>query len=118
MPPTKRKAVNALDPSERKRAQNRISQQCLREKNITYIRNLEETIDLLQKVATGSDPQDRYPVLLDAHLKLIAENRKLEDALLRLRKKLLSFGQAANAAAGEYHFVPVPRRGIINTGIR
>ncbi|KAI8408905.1 hypothetical protein FOFC_11855 [Fusarium oxysporum] len=91
MPPTKRKAVNALDPSERKRAQNRISQQCLREKNITYIRNLEETIDLLQKVATGSDPQDRYPVLLDAHLKLIAENRKLEDALLRLRKKLLSF---------------------------
>ncbi|KAI3583898.1 haloacid dehalogenase-like hydrolase-domain-containing protein [Fusarium oxysporum f. sp. albedinis] len=101
MPPTKRKAANALDPSERKRAQNRISQQCLREKNITYIRNLEETIDLLQKVATGSDPQDRYSVLLDAHLKLIAENRKLEDALLRLRKKLLSFGQAANAAAGE-----------------
>ncbi|KAM5374569.1 hypothetical protein ACJA88_008034 [Fusarium oxysporum] len=110
MPPTKRKAANALDPSERKRAQNRISQQCLREKNITYIRNLEETIDLLQKVATGSDPQDRYSVLLDAHLKLIAENRKLEDALLRLRKKLLSFGQAANAAADDEVFESVFRR--------
>ncbi|KNA98518.1 hypothetical protein FOXG_02854 [Fusarium oxysporum f. sp. lycopersici 4287] len=110
MPPTKRKAANALDPSERKRAQNRISQQCLREKNITYIRNLEETIDLLQKVATGSDPQDRYSVLLDAHLKLIAENRKLEDALLRLRKKLLSFGQAANAAADDEVFDSIFRR--------
>jgi hypothetical protein len=109
MPPTKRKAANALDPSERKRAQNRISQQCLREKNLTYIRNLKETIELLQKVATGSDPQDRCSVLVDAHLKLIAENQRLEDALLRLRKKLLSFGQAATAAAGEYSYVPVPR---------
>ncbi|KAF5975350.1 hypothetical protein FBULB1_7411 [Fusarium bulbicola] len=110
MPPTKRKATNALDPSKRKRAQNRISQQCLREKNITYIRNLEETIELLQKVATGSDPQDRYSVLLDAHLKLIAENRKLEDALLRLRKKLLSFGQAATAAADDEVFDSIFRR--------
>ncbi|KAF5242140.1 hypothetical protein FANTH_8772, partial [Fusarium anthophilum] len=110
MPPTKRKATNALDSSERKRAQNRISQQCLREKNITYIRNLEETIELLQKVATGSDPQDRYSVLLDAHLKLIAENRKLEDALLRLRKKLLSFGQAATAAADDEVFDSIFRR--------
>ncbi|EWG38504.1 hypothetical protein FVEG_14904 [Fusarium verticillioides 7600] len=110
MPPTKRKATNALDPTERKRAQNRISQQCLREKNITYIRNLEETIELLQKVATGSDPQDRYSVLLDAHLKLIAENRKLEDALLRLRKKLLSFGQAATAAADDEVFESIFRR--------
>ncbi|KAF5584446.1 copper-transporting ATPase 2 [Fusarium subglutinans] len=110
MPPTKRKATNALDPSERKRAQNRISHQCLREKNITYIRNLEETIELLQKVATGSDPQDRYSVLLDAHLKLIAENRKLEDALLRLRKKLLSFGQAATAAADDEVFDSIFRR--------
>ncbi|KAG5803460.1 hypothetical protein H9Q74_011529 [Fusarium xylarioides] len=110
MPPTKRKATNALDPSERKRAQNRISQQCLREKNITYIRNLEETIELLQKVATDSDPQDRYSVLLDAHLKLIAENRKLEDALLRLRKKLLSFGQAATAAADDEVFDSIFRK--------
>ncbi|EXM08747.1 hypothetical protein NOF04DRAFT_8251 [Fusarium oxysporum II5] len=110
MPPIKRKAATALDPSERKRAQNRISQQCLREKNITYIRNLEETIELLQRVATGLDPQDRYSVLLDAHLKLIAENRKLEDALLRLRKKLLSFGQAANAAADDEVFDSIFRR--------
>ncbi|KAF5688648.1 hypothetical protein FDENT_4733 [Fusarium denticulatum] len=110
MPPTKRKATNALDPTERKRAQNRISQQCLREKNITYIRNLEETIELLQKVATGSDPQDRYSVLLNAHLKFIAENRKLEDALLRLRKKLLSFGQAATAAADDEVFNSIFRR--------
>ncbi|KAF4945235.1 hypothetical protein FGADI_12095 [Fusarium gaditjirri] len=110
MPPTKRKAANALDPSERKRAQNRISQQCLREKNLTYIRNLEETIELLQKVATDSDSQGRYSVLLDAHLKLIAENRKLEDALLRLRKKLLSFGQAATAAADDEVFDSIFRR--------
>lgn len=95
MPPTKRNATNALDPSERNRAQNRISQQCPRKKNLTYLRNLGETIELLQKVATGSDPQDRHSVLLDGHLKLIAENQRLEDALLRLRENLLSFSQAA-----------------------
>ncbi|KAF9776848.1 hypothetical protein IL306_004902 [Fusarium sp. DS 682] len=110
MLPTKRKAGNAVDSSERKRAQNHISQQCLREKNLTYIRNLEETIDVLQKVATGSDPHGRYSVLLDAHLKLIQENQRLEEALLRLRKKLLSIGQSATAAADDEVFASIFRR--------
>jgi hypothetical protein len=39
--------------------------------------------------------------LLETHLKLMEENRRLQDALLRLRKKLLSLSNAASAAAGK-----------------
>ena len=107
MPATnKRKADSAPDNSGRKRAQNRTSQQCLREKNLAYVRNLEETVQLLRSAAAASNDngcgggQDRYTVLLEAHLKQMKENQTLREALLRLRKKLLSMSNAAAAAAG------------------
>ena len=103
--PPKRKADSGPDNTNRKRAQNRTSQQCLREKNLAYVRSLEDTVQLLQSaIASDNDDtegqQDRYTKLLEAHLKQMKENQALRDALLRLRKKLLSFSNAAAAAAG------------------
>ncbi|KAI9150874.1 Acetyl-coenzyme A transferase nodX [Paramyrothecium foliicola] len=115
----KRKANSAstIDTAERKRTQNRISQQCLREKNQTYIRDLENTVQLLQQVAGVSsdgaanttatqrdDADRRYAVLLEAHLKLIKDNRRLVEAALRLRKKLLSISNSAAVAAEDEIF--------------
>ncbi|KAL6364092.1 hypothetical protein LRP88_03525 [Fusarium phalaenopsidis] len=99
----KRKADSGPDGAERgrKRAQNRISQQCLREKNIAHVRSLEETVALLQQAVASGDQGSRYATLLETHLKLMEENRRLQDALLRLRKKLLSLSNAASAAAGK-----------------
>ena len=102
--PLKRKADSGAEPSERKRAQNRISQQCLREKNAAYVRNLENAVELLQNTATDADGggrRDRYETLVEAHLKLLKENQRLEEALFRLRKKLLSLSNAAASAAGQ-----------------
>ncbi|KAM6527578.1 hypothetical protein FALCPG4_008634 [Fusarium falciforme] len=101
--PAKRKADPGPDGAERgrKRAQNRISQQCLREKNLAYVRSLEETVSLLQQAVASGDQGSRYANLLEIHLKLMEENRRLQDALLRLRKKLLSLSNAASAAAGK-----------------
>ena len=99
--PLKRKADSGAEPSERKRAQNRISQQCLREKNAAYVRNLENAVELLQNTITDNDGggcRDRYETLVEAHLKLLKENQRLEEALFRLRKKLLSLSNAAATA--------------------
>lgn len=101
--PQKRKVDSAPDGSERKKAQNRISQQCHREKNLAYVRNLENTVQLLQKAAgdtIGGSQKDRYATLLEAYLKLMEENRRLEEAMLRLRKRFLSLSNSAAAAAG------------------
>lgn len=99
----KRKADPTPDGAERgrKRAQNRISQQCLREKNLAHVRSLEETVALLQQAVASGDQGSRYATLLETHLKLMEENRRLQDALLRLRKKLLSLSNAASTAAGK-----------------
>ncbi|RSL75985.1 hypothetical protein CEP51_010387 [Fusarium floridanum] len=104
--PGKRKADPGPDGAERgrKRAQNRISQQCLREKNLAHVRSLEETVALLQQAVSSGDQGSRYATLLETHLKLMEENRRLQDALLRLRKKLLSLSNAASAAADDEVF--------------
>lgn len=103
--PKKRKASLDAEPLVRKRAQNRISQQCHREKNTAYIRSLESTVELLQKAAScnndgGERQKDGYATLVEAHLKLVKENQRLEEALFRLRKKLLSLSNSAATAAG------------------
>ncbi|KAJ4234152.1 hypothetical protein NW757_013637 [Fusarium falciforme] len=104
--PAKRKADPGPDGTERgrKRAQNRISQQCLREKNLAHVRSLEEIVALLQQAVASGDQGSRYANLLETHLKLMEENRRLQDALLRLRKKLLSLSNAASAAADDEVF--------------
>ncbi|KPM38348.1 hypothetical protein AK830_g8234 [Neonectria ditissima] len=99
--PTRRGAKRvAAAPShtERKRAQNRISQQCLREKNLAYTRHLESVVQAVKSVNEAGE-SDRYSVLLEAHLKLVEENRVLKEALLNMRKKLLSLSNAATDAA-------------------
>ncbi|VUC32742.1 unnamed protein product [Clonostachys rosea] len=119
--PPKRKADSGSDNPDRKRAQNRISQQCLREKNLAYVRNLEDTVELLRSAAAGENDnsggqQDRYQKLLEAHLNQMKENQALRDALLRLRKKLLSFSNAAAAAADDEIFSSILARGSEGAG--
>jgi hypothetical protein len=45
-------------------------------------------------------PEPSQNVLLSAQLELTNESKELKDALLRMRKKLLSLSSAAAAAAG------------------
>lgn len=51
--------------------------------------------------AAQTDRSRQYTLLLDAHLKLIKENQAMEDALFRMRKKLLSLSSAAAMAADD-----------------
>jgi hypothetical protein len=82
--------------------QNRISQQCLREKQLAHTRQLESFLEIIKSSNDESkNNEDRYSTLLDAHLKLIEEKRQLEDALFRLRKRLLSLSNIASTAAGK-----------------
>jgi hypothetical protein len=88
--------------ADRKRVQNRISQQCLREKQLAHTRQLESFLEIIKSSNDESkNNEDRYSTLLDAHLKLIEEKRQLEDALFRLRKRLLSLSNIASTAAGK-----------------
>jgi hypothetical protein len=52
------------------------------------------------KSASDADGNEGYATLLQSHMALMEENRCLEDALFRLRKKLLSLSNAASTAAG------------------
>lgn len=47
------------------------------------------------------DFSDHLQALVRQHMKVIEEKRELEDALFRMRKKLLSISNSAAAAAGE-----------------
>lgn len=103
----KKRAASTVGPGEaesdtranRKRAQNRLSQQCVREKRRAQSKHL----DLLTTVirSSTSDEAESQESLVFAQLELVKENEELKDALLRLRKKLLSVSTAAAAAAGE-----------------
>lgn len=90
--------------NERKRAQNRISQQCLRERHAASARHLESVVQAMRS-ASDADSKERYSILLKSHMKLIEENRLLEEALFRLRKKLLSMSNSASTAAGTHPFL-------------
>ncbi|OCK85512.1 hypothetical protein K432DRAFT_421768 [Lepidopterella palustris CBS 459.81] len=87
---------------ERKRTQNRLSQQCVREKQQAYARQLESFVDFI-KISHGNakEGQDSRGELVRAHLALVQENQQLRDALLRMRKKLLSLSNSASAAADD-----------------
>lgn len=85
--------------AERKREQNRISQQCVRERKAAQSKQIESLLSVLKSgdAASGSDSSRS---LMTAHLKLLEENQKLKDALFRMRQKLLSLGNMASVAAG------------------
>ncbi|KAH9429584.1 hypothetical protein MCOR02_009320 [Pyricularia oryzae] len=85
---------------DRKRVQNRISQQCLREKRAASSRHTDHMMEAMS-FAAQTDRSRQYTLLLDAHLKLIKENQAMEEALFRMRKKLLSLSSAAAMAADD-----------------
>lgn len=82
-----------------KRAQNRLSQQCVRERRRAQSKHLDTLTAVIE--SGTSDKFDRQDARVVAQLELIKENEELKDALLRLRKKLLSVSTAAAAAAGK-----------------
>lgn len=91
--------------TDRKRTQNRISQQCARERQTAYIRQMESFIDLLRSSTEGDTDDAEYTKLLKAHLKLLDEKRNAEESLFRFRQKLLSVGNMATSAAGKPIFL-------------
>lgn len=101
----KRKATVSDDKdidnkADRKRVQNRISQQCLREKQLARTRHLESVMQLVKSNASTTSDHSNIAPAMEAHLKLITENEQLRDALFRMRKKLLSLSHMAATAAG------------------
>jgi hypothetical protein len=48
----------------------------------------------------GDDLHKRNEVLVTYNLKLIEQNRQLQDALFRMKKKLMGLSNMATAAAG------------------
>jgi hypothetical protein len=81
---------------ERKRLQNRISQQCFREKQATYIKHLEQFVSNIEG-SNGFNDSDAAK-----KLQLIRENHVLRESLLNMRKKLLSLSAQATFIASTY----------------
>jgi hypothetical protein len=88
--------------TQRRRIQNRISQQCVRERRLARAKQLESLKTMIKTSLNPSTatPEPSQNALLSAQLELTNENKELKDALLRMRKKLLSLSSAAAAAAG------------------
>jgi hypothetical protein len=81
----------------KKRAQNRLSQRCIREKQLVKIQQLERRLSLLQ-----AQNQSRSTEEVEAlNAQLLRENEELRDTLQVMRKKLLSIGSMATTAAGQ-----------------
>lgn len=85
----------------RKRAQNRISQQCRRERDSAKAWYLQNSLAAIQS-ASSLNNKDQYSVLLQAYLELIDENESLRETVLGFRKRFLSLSNAAATAAGDY----------------
>lgn len=98
-----RAGVTKRSDGARKRTQNRIAQQCLRERRAASSRHMDNVFNTM-KFASEADQSQRFAVLLEAHMKLVKENELMEDALFRLRKKLLSLSNAAAMAADDSVF--------------
>ncbi|KAF2493599.1 hypothetical protein BU16DRAFT_563755 [Lophium mytilinum] len=116
-------AANKNDPTRisRRRHQNRISQRCVREKQQAHKKQLEMFVDMIKSrneiPAQGNLGQAD---LLDAHIALIEENKKLKDALMEMRKKLMSLSNVASEAADSdiIHEILQTRKGKRDTSER
>lgn len=91
------------DQTNKRKMQNRISQQMLREKTQAHARQLESLASIM-KTHDATDMSAQYNALLSAHLNVLEKNRELNEALLRMRKKLLSMSTASAAAADDQIF--------------
>lgn len=107
--------------STRKRKQNRISQQCLREKksalgvgggggtnnnnnnNPAAALGFDRLAADVAALREGCEARGQVEAaaVLRVNERLVGENRALREALLRMRKKMLSLSGAADSAAGE-----------------
>jgi hypothetical protein len=100
----KRKSLtikNDLDRVNRRRHQNRISQRCVREKQQAHKKQLEMFVEMIKsRNEMSKHGKESESALLDAHIAIIEENKRLKDALLQMRKKLLSLSSVASMAAG------------------
>lgn len=100
------------DRINRKRVQNRISQQAIRERQAAHqkqFETLQTIIDTSLSTESGSDASSQISVL-GQHLSLLEENRELREALLRMRKKLLSLNSATAAIADDKIFEQLLRK--------
>jgi hypothetical protein len=108
--PRKRKTSVPIDADDdgaeqrkldKKRVQNRLSQQCYREKQVSYIKQLERFVENVQSAGSGSaDTPSQLQEMQEKQLRLMKENQELREAILRMRKKLLSLSTAACTSAG------------------
>jgi hypothetical protein len=89
--------------------QNRISQQCLRERQMVLSRQRAELIETIKSTNEGGQNSGELnSVPLNTFMKVVEENEKLKDAHLRLRKKLLSFSNLVGNTAGMLAFTCCP----------
>jgi hypothetical protein len=95
-----------LSKDDRKREQNRISQRCLREKRLLQLRQVASVEKAIQ-FSTSSDGDQNLKIkqLTAQLLEVTEQNKKLSDALLKMRKKFLSLGVSATMAAGLLPFL-------------
>ncbi|KAH0558850.1 hypothetical protein GP486_004514 [Trichoglossum hirsutum] len=90
---------------DKKRVQNRLSQQCYREKQASYIKQLERFVENVQSAGSGSaDIPSQLQEMQKKQLHLMKENQELREAILRMRKKLLSLSTAASTSADDVIF--------------
>ncbi|KAH0541235.1 hypothetical protein FGG08_004291 [Glutinoglossum americanum] len=113
-PPRKRKTSVPADVDDdaaeqrkrdKKRVQNRLSQQCYREKQASYIKQLERFVENVQAAGSGqADIPSQLQEMQKKQLRLMKENQELREAILRMRKKLLSLSTAASTSADDVIF--------------
>jgi hypothetical protein len=106
------KSKEPEEQTERRRSQNRLSQQCARKRQTAYTRHLESLVEAV-RAGVDDDDNSKYSKLLRAHLKLMDEKLELEDALSRSHHKLISLGNMAIAAAGMYWPLGEPTYGSV-----
>ncbi|KAM5527664.1 heavy metal translocating p-type atpase [Fusarium oxysporum f. sp. phaseoli] len=94
----------------RKRAQNRISQKCRRERDSAKARHLQNALAAIQS-ASNMNNKDQYSVLLQAYLELIDDNETLRETVLGFRKRFLSLSNAAATAAEDAIFEKLLEKG-------
>ncbi|OCK82351.1 hypothetical protein K432DRAFT_424234 [Lepidopterella palustris CBS 459.81] len=89
------------DRINRRRTQNRISQQCVREKAQAHAKQLQALTEMVKPIMDndGASDMSSQKALMRNQLALIDENKELREALLQMRKKLLSLSSAAASVA-------------------
>jgi hypothetical protein len=106
--PANREQSKLSDRVTRKRLQNRLSQQCVREKRLAHAKQFEALRDMPKLAHTSQLSQELWETLKAEQLALAEENRRLKDALLKMRKKLLSLSSMAAMTAGTSTYSPHP----------